>query len=250
MEVADHLAALGVAGELLAGHARTVSPTTPVPTCEGWSVADLLRHLGGVHRWAADYLRTGRAGPTTADEQAALFEPVPDGEALAFFEAGHAALLEAFGAVDESLSCWVFLPAPSPLAFWARRQAHETAIHGADVARAAGATCAFPAAFAADGIDELLVGFLARRRGRLVAEPPVAFGIAATDTGDTWTVEVRPDRRVVTAGLGPVDCLISGPASELYLTLWNRRGPGAPVELGGDAALFELWRSRARVRFA
>ena len=35
--------------------------------------------------------------------------------------------------------CWTFLPAPSPLAMWARRQAHETAIHRVDAELAAGA---------------------------------------------------------------------------------------------------------------
>lgn len=39
----------------------------------------------------------------------------------------------AAGYVD----CWTFLDAPSPLAFWARRQAHETAIHRADAQLAA-----------------------------------------------------------------------------------------------------------------
>ena len=65
---------------------------------------------------------------------------------------------------DESLSCWTFLPAPSPLAFWTRRQAHETAIHGADADASAGRASVFPADFAADGVDELLTGFQARHR--------------------------------------------------------------------------------------
>ena len=38
------------------------------------------------------------------------------------------------------MRCFAFLPAPSPLAFWARRQAHETGIHRADV-ESAGFAC-------------------------------------------------------------------------------------------------------------
>src|SRR6204780_1534249 len=59
-------------------------------------------------------------------------------------------------------SCCGFLDAPSPLAFWARRQAHEPAIHRADAESAAGDVTPFPAVFAADGIDELLVCFASR----------------------------------------------------------------------------------------
>ena len=50
---------------------------------------------------------------------------------------------------DPAVRCWTFLPAPSPLAFWARRQAHETAIHRADAQLAAGPVTPFAADFAA-----------------------------------------------------------------------------------------------------
>src|SRR5690606_42076637 len=31
---------------------RGADPTTPVPTCGDWTLADLLRHAGEVYRWA------------------------------------------------------------------------------------------------------------------------------------------------------------------------------------------------------
>ena len=63
------------------------------------------------------------------------------------------------------------MPAPSPLAFWARRQAHETAVHRYDAQSAApggppAPAGAFDPAFAADGVDELIMGFAPRRRYR------------------------------------------------------------------------------------
>ena len=31
---------------------RGTDPSTPVPTCPDWTVAELVRHAGAVHRWA------------------------------------------------------------------------------------------------------------------------------------------------------------------------------------------------------
>jgi hypothetical protein len=46
----------------------------------------------------------------------------------------------------------------------APRQAHETAIHRADAQSAAGTKPEYPAEFAADGINELIMGFGRRRK--------------------------------------------------------------------------------------
>ena len=35
--------------------------TLPVPTCPGWNVGQLVRHLGGGQRWAETIVRTGVA---------------------------------------------------------------------------------------------------------------------------------------------------------------------------------------------
>ena len=52
MDAAAHIDELRREGELLAAAAARTPPTTAVPTCPGWSVADLLAHLGATHRWA------------------------------------------------------------------------------------------------------------------------------------------------------------------------------------------------------
>ena len=63
----------------------------------------------------------------------------PDAELAAGSRQGCAALADALAAAPADLECWTFLRAPSPLAMWARRQAHETAIHRVDAELAAGA---------------------------------------------------------------------------------------------------------------
>ena len=70
------------------------------------------------------------------------------------------------------------------MAFWARRQAHETGIHRADAESPAGrgGTTLFPPEFAVDGIEEMLFGFLLSGDGGLRADPPRTLHLQATDT--------------------------------------------------------------------
>lgn len=170
-----------------------------------------------------------------------------DGELIAWYRAGHAAIVSALTRADPAIRCWTFLPAPSSLAFWARRQAHETAIHRADAQLAAALEPSFDAQFAADGIDELLTGFFGRA-GTDAGSAPLGVLVRAVDTGHDWHVTLTADgRKVVGVCRGPVDvanvrCTLAGPASGLYLTLWNRSDPDATgLTVEGDAALLRAW---------
>ncbi|MDQ2811129.1 MAG: maleylpyruvate isomerase N-terminal domain-containing protein, partial [Actinomycetota bacterium] len=165
MEVGQYLDALRDQGALMATAAERAGLAAAVPTCPPWLVNDLLRHTGYVHRWAARHI-TERP-PAVLDgppEAEILARGAADPDLIAWFLAGHAALAAVLTAADPGLQCGTFLPAPSSLAFWARRQAHETAIHRADAESASGMRPVFPADFAADGIDELIMGFGRRRK--------------------------------------------------------------------------------------
>ncbi len=105
---------------------------------------------------------------------------------------GCQSLARTLRTADPAVQCWTFLPAPSPRAFWARRQAHETAIHRADAQLAAGAVTPFPVEFAADGIDELIMGFF----GRGLADPPAGqrtLRVVAADAAATWLLTLTAD---------------------------------------------------------
>jgi uncharacterized protein (TIGR03083 family) len=237
---------LELQGKALAAAAERAGLTAEVPTCPGWSVRKLVEHTGKVHRWAATYVRDGRDAyggnpPTMATP--------PDDGTLDWFVEGHAALVAALRSAPADLDTWTFLPAPSPLAFWARRQAHETAIHRADADAARGIAPVYAPAFAADGIAELLTGFYGRKGGNLVADPPCSLRVLPADAGGCWHVLIKPDGREITDDSGlPADCTIRGPASELYLLLWNRNPVGQPA-LSGDPTVLRLWQERARVRW-
>jgi uncharacterized protein (TIGR03083 family) len=249
MEIAEHITALRREGGLLADAAAGSDLDAPIPTCPEWRLRDLLRHIGYVHRWAATYVRQHRTEPMDKKEEEALIENWPDDRAIVeWFREGHAALLHTLESAPPDLACWSFLPAPSPLAFWARRQAHETAIHRTDAESAGGTITAFPPPFAADGIDELLYGFVSRPRGQLRADPSQALQIHATDAARDWLVRIGPDRVEVRSERGEGDCAVYGCASDLYLLLWNRGTPDG-LELRGDATLLDLWRQSVQIRW-
>jgi len=255
VEIAEHIASLQQEGQLMAVAAERAGLRAPVPSCPGWQVRDLLRHQGYVHRWAGRFvteqLKDAVPEPTEAEILAA--DP-PDGQLLDWFREGHATLVDALRAARPELFCWTFLPAPSPLAFWARRQAHETAIHRVDAELAApGAVTPPDPAFAADGIDELIMGFLGRHEWRLTEEQRVGgrqrVHIQPIDARGEWQVELTEDGKraaSVQRGIGNVaaDCTLAGPAAGLYLVLWNRAEPGAATQVNvrGDAAVLRSWR--------
>jgi len=306
---AAYIGRLREEGELLAAAAAPLSLDLPVPPCPGWQLRDLLRHVGYVHRWATGYVTERHAEMVPRlDETGVLAADIPDPVLLDWFRTGHAGLVSALETAPPDLACWTFLPgAASPLAFWARRQVHETTMHridvqlaaaaagaaagsgtaagsgapaGARVAGAAGAASGagrpvdpVPAALAADGIDELLMGFARRgaRHGPL-SDPPRGLFIDADaggslgaerragGSGDSsprasasyrWSARMGPERAEVGRGwdgaaAGPDDCTVSGPAPELYLMLWNRGGL-AGLEVTGDPGVLERWRAGVQV---
>ncbi|MET7617296.1 maleylpyruvate isomerase family mycothiol-dependent enzyme [Streptomyces sp. NPDC005408] len=227
-------------GQLLAAAAVEAGPEAPVPAFPGRQVRDLLRHIGTVHRWATAFITEGRTHYRPADEQTEL-----DGDELVeWFREGHGLLVAALSEAPADVECWTFLPAPSPLAFWARRQAHETALYRTDIeSAAAGKPGPVAPDFAADGIAELLTGF--HGRSRLRSEAPRALRVRPLDTDDVWTVWISTDTpRAEPMEEGPADCELSGTAEQLYLTLWNRL-PLSAVSVTGDTELAKLWREQS-----
>ena len=258
---ADHITHLQREGELLADAAARAGLGAPVPACPGWRVRDLLKHLGYVHRWAAGYVREQHARWVDRASEAVILSGGPsDDELPAWFREGHATLVRVLEAADPDLTCWTFLEAPSPVAFWTRRQAHETAIHRVDAEQAAASVgnagavardgAPFAPAFAADGIDELIMGFLGRDADRGSWDgPPGTLAFHADDgaAGSAhWRVVSEPGRFAVAREAGPAGCDVTGPAADLYLLLWNRRDTGG-LDVRGDAELLARFREHSRV---
>ncbi|MGP3977428.1 maleylpyruvate isomerase family mycothiol-dependent enzyme [Streptomyces sp. 8N114] len=245
MEISECIDALRREGSLFADAVEHADPAAPVPACPDWTVRDLATHLGTVHRWATGFIREGRTEPVRPTEPPGVAE-LPDKELAPWLREGHGLLVEALKSAPDDLSCWTFLAAPSPLAFWARRQAHETAVHRVDAESALGAPLSpVTDAFAADGIDELLCGFYPRRgTPEGFAAEPRTVHVRATDAPvAAWTVFLGDPARAErgTEPTAAPDCVYEGTARDLYLALWNRL-PLTDLTLLGDASVAHRWR--------
>jgi len=235
---------IGSAGAALSESAR-VNPEAPVPTCQGWTVATVVRHVGLVHRWAATVVSTGatEAPPfPRADTDLA-------GAALTrWADAGRAELLDVLARADPDRAVWAF-GTMRPARFWWRRQAQETALHAWDATAAVGEPWAIPSAVASAGIEEILDWLLPRRWAE--AAPTWGEGrtvhLHRTDGDGEWLVTIA-DPPVVALGHVKGDLAIRGTAPDLLLWVTGRvTGPAAPVELFGDLGLAESWTSKVTV---
>jgi hypothetical protein len=268
METTRFLEVLDAEGTLLAAAAEGAGTDAEVPACPGWQMRDLLRHTGAVHRWAAAFVAEEHTSPRPMEDG-----PELDGaELIAWYRDSHRGLVETLAAAPSDVRAWTFHPAPSPspLAFWTRRQAHETTVHRFDAEGAVGAvspssaspssaspsptaatgtpvtgTVAIDTEFAVDGIDELLRGFHARRKSRVRTDEPRVLRVRATDADAVWTVRLSPEPPVATPDdSADADCELAGPAAHLYLALWNR----LPVpRVSGDRSLAAFWREKSAV---
>lgn len=249
MQVDELLDSLDCEGAAFIEAVRVGGLDEEIPTCPGWRARHLVAHLGAVHRWAAAQVN-GSATEMVggASEAEMLAQAPPENELLDWFSAGHRALVESLRRAPVDLQCWTFLDAPSPRAFWVRRQAHETAVHRADAELAVGSLPRFAPDFACDGIEEVLFGFSRRRRPS--SESVAVLGLEATDCECAWRIHMGKEGVSARPGSGPADCVLSGTASDLYLFAWNRLPGDAPSLAGtGDAAAVELWRETVRIRW-
>lgn len=252
MDVDPLVAALRCEGELLAEFATRAGADAEVPTCPGWQVRDLVAHVGSVHRWASGHLQ----GLALSSSPRA-YAPEDAATLMTWFRAGHQELAERLYKAPPGLQCRTFLPAPTPLAFWARRQAHETAVHRIDAESAADAEpVPFSEEFACDGIDELLTGLHARPRSAVrTAEPRTLLVRAAVEDGaratpTAWFVALSsgPPRtdRLADGTSVRADCILDGRPDTLYRALWNR-GSYGELDADGDLSVVELWQQKSAV---
>jgi uncharacterized protein (TIGR03083 family) len=251
LSLGDHLAGLARSGRALRDAAAAAGQAATVPTCPGWDVTKLVIHQGMVHRWAAANLRgetDHRTSDSTAQGRAAA-------DLLAWYTDGLAALIETVRATPDDAAAMVFLrDAPPPRRFWARRQCHETTIHGVDALSATrgrwptAAEADLDPLLAADGIDELLTGFITRGNGKLHAPEPYLILVRTADTGHAWTIRISDGPIVTTVGQTErPDAVFAGTAAQLYLSLWNRADE---IDSRGRPDVLDQWRSLIRVRWS
>src|SRR2546429_5056823 len=124
----------------------------PVPTCPGWMFRQLATHVGRGHRWAGQLVSTRAGAPIPTREVADGKLPEASAQHAPWLNAGAERVIEAVTAAGSDL-VWT-LAGIGPASFWARRRAHEAAVHLADAQLAAGRDVDLAPEAAPDGVDE------------------------------------------------------------------------------------------------
>lgn len=242
----DYAVALIEQNQLLSELLRDADWSTPVPTCPGWTLLQLLRHVGRGDRWAAQII-ADRADASLDPRQVRDGRPPADVPgAVRWLSESPRTLLAAVEAVGPDAVVSTFL-GPKAAAWWIRRRLHEAAVHRADIAIALGAPYELSAELAADGITEWLDRLADEQAlGRPPSLPAgMSLALRAADQSlkcSTWTVRGTAEGVRWTGQPASADLTVSGSAADLLLALVRRR----PVEdtgisVQGDRALWDSW---------
>jgi uncharacterized protein (TIGR03083 family) len=216
-----------------------VDLTAPIPSCPGWTMTDLVSHVGGTWGWAAKIVSSG--------EGRAEFPAIPasiTGSALIdLVEERVHQLTQVLESTDPEANCWTFGQPRSAL-FWFRRQALETTVHAWDAEGAVTHPAPVDAEVACDGINEFLDVMLPRQ---VKANPDVWTGqslhLHRTDGDGEWLVRLGPDGQTSAEHEHDQgDVTLSASASSLYLWCLNRV-PIDDLEVSGDQAVAQKWTS-------
>jgi uncharacterized protein (TIGR03083 family) len=234
-------------GELI----RTGELSTPIPTCPGWSLDQLMRHVGRGDRWAAQIVADrvdGYLDPRTVENG----KPPPEPDAaIDWLHGGAQLLVDAIDDVGVETPVWTFLGS-RPAYWWARRRLHEAAVHRADAALALGREYSLAPELAADGIGEWLerVAIVAARDDTPIPlQDGHTVALYATDPGvgvaGQWTIRADGGRISWSHGAEDGTVVLRGGAVDLLLTLVRRVGlENTDIAVSGDASIWQNWLER------
>jgi uncharacterized protein (TIGR03083 family) len=240
----------------LAERGEPADALVAVASCPGWNVGQLLRHLGGVQRWAAEVVRGRADGPVADDYHGALTEYADEDLAVLgpWLTESAEELAAALREAGPDVAIWTPVPGGSTR-FYARRFTHETLVHRADVTLALGGELTADPDVVVDAVDEWMeLGALPFHldrdpRVRELLGPGRTIALHATDAGAThaadWLVDLTGDVINWRRSAEPAAVTVDAPLTTLLLLLYGRVTPAtAGVEVSGDAALLDFWLER------
>ena len=227
--------------------------SVPVPATPDWTLNQLLRHLGYAHRWIEQLVREriphadrslskAHSVDSYAGETAAVLGP--------WLTEGAELLASAMRGVSPDEPIAVLFPGEPGPRFWSRRMAHETWVHRHDAFEALGLPFEVDPAVAADGLWEWMnVGL------RIVHQRRPEFGevlgeggtlvFEATDAEARWLVDLTGTAPVARQDGGSGAVTVRGPAADLVLALYRRRGL-EKLDVTGDAVLLKRFLGATR----
>ena len=229
--------------------------TVPVPSCPAWNVGQLVRHLGGAQRWAAEIVRARAAGPVPGDfgdlSAYAREDPAVVGPWLA---EGAERLVGTLREAGPGTPVWTPVTGGNT-DFYARRFTHETLIHRADAALALGADYQADPDVAVDAIDEWLqlsslpIHLEYHPEARELLGPGRTLHFHATDTepqaAAEWIVDLTGDAITWRRAHEKAAVAVRAPLTDLLLLIYKRRhARGEDIAIFGDADLLDFWLER------
>ncbi|MFD7338391.1 maleylpyruvate isomerase family mycothiol-dependent enzyme [Streptomyces violascens] len=231
---------------------------TPVPSCPGWTLVDLIRHTGSVQRMFSGLLRQRvQERPLTRDTELDL--PADDAGYPGWLTASSQVAARAFADTDPDAPMWVWGADPHAR-FWMRRMLFETLVHRVDAELAVGLRPVIDPALAADGVDEFLVNLpfaasfapkTAHLRGQ---DETIRF--RCTDRAGDWLIRLRPDgfelvpadaeatnpETTNSEATNLADATVEGAAADLLLLMYGRLDRTSDAfETSGDEDLLARW---------
>lgn len=241
MRFPDSCEAIRREGHALGAAARRAGIDAAVPSCPEWAVADLVGHVGRLHRYVA---ATVASRDDDGVDHWLAAEPPPLEVRLDWFDGGVDLVADALVSAgpDAEVRSWTD---DHTSGFWARRQANETAVHRWDAQTALGSVEPIAHELAVDGIDEFfgLLPFWRRESG--VRGAGESIHLHCTDGEGEWLVRLAADAVIVTREHAKGDVAARGTASDLLLLLYGRLGPSA-LEVFGDSTLLDRWQELVR----
>ncbi len=239
------VAEVGAFGELI----RTADPDAPVPTCPGWSIKQLFRHVGRGNRWAAQIVADRRDEALDPREVREGKPPDDANAAIDWLNGGARLILDSVDAVGADTPVWTFI-GPRPAQWWIRRRLHEATVHRADAALALGTDYRLTPDLAADGIDEWLERVAIEGQGESSPlDPGTTLHLHATDEGlgaaGEWTIIGGADGIAWSHDHGKGDAALRGSAQDLLLAVVRRQAVSdGGIEVFGDTAVWDGWLTR------
>jgi len=232
-------------GELI----RSGDPATPVPTCPGWTLKQLFRHVGRGNRWAAQIISDRRAQALDPRDVRDGKPPDDADAAIDWLNSGARLIIDAVDQVGTDARVWTFI-GPRPAGWWIRRRLHETTVHRADAALALGVPYELSPELAADCISEWLERIAVESKPQ---SPPLDAGLTvhlhATDDGlgptGEWTITSDEEGVSWCHDHDKGTVALRGSATDLLLALVRRRSvDDGGIELFGQRAVWDAWLER------
>lgn len=230
----EFIAAIRSEGEAILAAAR-FGLEAEVPTCAGWEVDDLLLHVGRVYCRVAMLVSERAMSPQD-------YPPAPpEGtDPVDYVNNALDELVDALSSADADTPVWNWSEESQTAAFWARRMAHESAVHRYDAQRAHGVAQPIDADLARDGLDEMIDVLLPRVVERDGVELPSATFVFATTDDEDWPIRLGPAGVERLDVAKDPDVAVRGTPSALLLATYNRV-KWSSLEVDGDATLLDAW---------